>query len=83
MVYLSDFTEETEKPMRKVHFPIAFTVKINWEINKEIALIGLFENKKPSTWARDILVEKIHTYLRNPQYLKFKRQLQGIKNEER
>jgi len=67
---------------KTVKFPITLSIKMDWETMKEIQLIGLFEKKKPSTWARDELVNRIHTYERNPQYLKFKRQLQGLKNEK-
>jgi hypothetical protein len=34
-----------------------------------------------ATWARDILVEKIQVYERRPDYLKFKRQFEGLKSE--
>jgi hypothetical protein len=44
--------------------------------------IGLFEHKKPSTLARDILVEKIHVYERNPAFKRFLKQLTEKQEKE-
>jgi hypothetical protein len=72
---------ESEKRLEHVTFPIVFSLKVNWDLRKNIEKIALFEKKKPATWARDILVEKIQVYERRPDYLKFKRQFEGLKSE--
>lgn len=62
---------------RTVNFPYTLGVRLDWDTFKEIEAIGLFDKKKPGTWARDVLVAKVQTYLRRHDYNKFKRQLEG------
>ena len=66
--------EETQQP-RELRFNLILSVKVDWGIHHMLDQIGLFEHKKPSTLARDILVEKIHTYERNPAFKRFLKQL--------
>jgi hypothetical protein len=44
-------------------------------------LIAAFEHKKPATLARDILVEKIRVYERNPAFKRFLKQLEAERRE--
>jgi len=74
-------TENLESRRKTVNFPITLSVKMDWETRKEIDKIALFEKKKPSTWARDVLLERVRTYQRNPQYKKFERQLDEMRKE--
>jgi len=75
-------TENREVTRKTVNFPITLSVKMDWETRKAIDKIALFEKKKPSTWARDVLLERVRTYERNPQFKKFLRQLEGMTKEE-
>jgi hypothetical protein len=65
--------EETKK--RDLQFNLVLSVKVDWPIHHMLEQIGLFEHKKTSTLARDILVEKIHVYDRNPAFKRFLKQL--------
>jgi len=72
-----EFGEEESR----VKFPIPKTVKFDRESIAELELIVMFERKSGiSTVIRDWVTEKIRTYQRNPQYLRFKKQLK--KKEE-
>jgi hypothetical protein len=66
--------EETQQK-RELQFNLVLSVKVDWGIHHMLDQIGLFEHKKPSTLARDILVEKIHVYERNPAFKRFLKQL--------
>lgn len=66
--------EETQQP-RELRFNLVLSVKVDWDIHNMLEQIGLFEHKKPSTLARDILVEKIHVYERTPAFKRFLKQL--------
>jgi hypothetical protein len=57
-------------------------VKIDWDIRKKLHLIAAFEHKKPATLARDILVEKIRVYERNPAFKRFLKQLEAERRGE-
>ena len=46
--------EETQQP-RELRFNLVLSVKVDWDIHNMLEQIGLFEHKKPSTLARDIL----------------------------
>jgi len=71
-----------EVDRKTVNFPITLSVKMDWDTRKTIDKIALFEKKKPSTWARDVILERIRTYERNPQYKKFERQLEEMRKEK-
>lgn len=73
-----------EKPVnrRTVSFPYTLGVRLDWDTLKEIEIIGLFDKKKPGTWARDVLVAKVQTYLRRHDYNRFKRQLETERNRK-
>jgi len=79
---IEDFEEK--QPQRELRFNLVLSVKVDWEIHRMLEQIGLFEHKKSSTLARDILVEKIHVYERNPAFKRFLKQLtekQGLKQK--
>lgn len=61
----------------RVQYPIVFSIKLDLETRKEIDDISFFERKKPSTWARDVIVAAVRTYQRNPQYKAFRKRLMG------
>lgn len=65
-----------------VSFPYTLGVRLDWDTLKEIGIIGLFDKKKPGTWARDVLVAKVQTYLRRHDYNRFKRQLETERNRK-
>jgi hypothetical protein len=66
-----ELNTETECSIRKPLFTIPLTVKIDAEIYTLLGLIADFEHKKRGTLARDILVEKIKVYERNPAFKRF------------
>lgn len=74
---IGDF-EETQ-PKRKLQFNLVLSVKVDGDIYHMLDQIGKFEHKKSSTLARDILVEKIHVYERNPAFKRFLKQLENEK----
>jgi len=73
------FEHQRRSVVKPVRFPVLFGIKIDPETRKEIDVIALFEKKKPGAWARDVLVTKVQSYLRRPDFLRFKRQVEGIK----
>jgi hypothetical protein len=77
---IGEFSEP--QPKRELQFNLVLSVKVDWEIHRILEQIGLFEHKKPSTLARDILVEKIHVYERNPAFKRFLKQLEEKKDRE-
>lgn len=70
---------EESQPQRELRFNLVLSVKVDWEISRMLDRIGLFEHKKPSTLAKDILVEKLHCYERNPAFKRFLKQLEEKK----
>jgi len=65
-----------DKVRKTVNFALPLTVKVDWDILKKLDSIALYEKKKRSTLARDILVEKLQVYERNPAYKRFLKQLE-------
>jgi hypothetical protein len=74
---IEDFEETQQK--RELQFNIVLSIKIDMETHRQLEQIGLYERKKTSTLARDILIEKIHTYQRNPSFKRFIKQLEEKK----
>jgi hypothetical protein len=71
-----------ESPARKtVKFNIPLTIKVDMDILRTLDIIALFEKKKRATLSRDILVEKIQVYGRNPAYKRFVKLLEGQHND--
>jgi len=69
-----------EKPVkREIHYPILFSCRVDYRTRQEIEDIALFDRKKAGTWLRDLVVDAVKRYQRNPQYLKFKRDLEQVK----
>jgi hypothetical protein len=68
--------------VKTVQYPLNLSVKIDWDIRKKLHLIAAFEHKKPATLARDILVEKIRVYERNPAFKRFLKQLEAERRGE-
>jgi len=69
--------EKRENPaVKTVQYPLSFSIKIDWEIRNKLRLIAAFEHKKPATLARDIIVEKIRVYERNPAFKRFLKTLE-------
>jgi len=69
---------------RTVRYPVVFGTRIDWETMREIDDIALFDRKKPAAWLRDLIVDAVKRYQRNPQYKKFKRDLEArLKGSEK
>jgi hypothetical protein len=70
-------SELENSAVKTVQYPLNLSVKIDWDIRKKLHLIAAFEHKKPATLARDILIEKIRVYERNPAFKRFLKQLEA------
>jgi hypothetical protein len=70
-------SELENSAVKSVQYPLNLSVKIDWDIRNKLDLIAAFEHKKPATLARDILVEKIRVYERNPAFKRFLKQLEA------
>lgn len=69
-----------KKPVkREIKFPLLISTRIDWETSRELDDIALFDHKKVGTWLRDLIVDAMKRYQRNPQYKKFKRDLEARK----
>jgi len=68
---------------RTVQYPLMFSTRVDYETMDEIEVIALFDRKKPGTWLRDLVVDAVKRYQRNPQYKKFKRDLEAREAKER
>ena len=77
-----ELNAENESSVKKVLFTIPLTVKVDVEIYLMLGLIGDFEHKKRGTLARDILVEKIKVYERNPAFKRFGPYREHLKKHE-
>jgi hypothetical protein len=63
-------------------FPIAKSVRITKDMLNEMKLIVTYEHTSGvSSLLRDWITDKIRQYQRNPQYLRFKKQLEEKKLE--
>ena len=62
---------------RQIRYPITVGVKVDPETREELDIIALFDRKKVGTWLRDLIVDAVKRYQRNPQYKKFKRDLEA------
>ena len=71
--------EEKQPQTRTLRFNLVLSVKIDWELRQRLEQIALFEHMKPASLARNILVEKIHVYERNPAFKRFLKQLEEKK----
>jgi len=59
-----------------IRYPILVGAKIDYETREELDIIALFDRKKVGTWIRDLIVDAVKRYQRNPQYKRFKRELE-------
>ena len=72
------FEHAKKRKIRPVLFPILMSIKLDGQTRGEIDLIAVFERKKPAVLVRDILVEKVQVYERNPAYRRFLNQRAGM-----
>jgi hypothetical protein len=72
-----------EKPQRTVQFDVPLTIRVNLAILKRLWDMAEFQNAKPATLAREILLEKIETGERNPGFKKFLRDREQRKAKEK
>lgn len=66
---------------REIMYPHIVSTRVDWETKKEIETIAFFDRKKAATWIRDLIISAIRRYQRNPQYKRFKRDLEARINE--
>lgn len=74
--------EKIRTKPKPVHFPCQLATKVDWETIRELDDIAFYERKKRGTLVRDIILEKIRVYQRNPAYKRYKRDLKE-RNERR
>lgn len=60
---------------REIRLPRTLTIRVDDDILQELELIALFEKARRGTVVRNFLIEKIRTYRRRPEYLRFRKQL--------
>jgi predicted transcriptional regulator len=65
---------------RKVKHDVGITVRLDWDIVKELERIALFEHEKRAALLRRIIIEKVQVYQRNPAYKRFIKQLEATSN---
>jgi hypothetical protein len=66
--------ERVEVP--KIRHRIAITVRLDWESVMKFDNVAIYERKKRAELARDMLLEKLQVYDRNPVYKRFLKQLE-------
>lgn len=54
---------------------VGATVWIDWDMRKQLDLIAVYEHTKRSPLMRNILVEKVRCYERNPSFKSFLKRL--------
>jgi hypothetical protein len=74
-------TANLELP-KKVRQMMGMTIWTDWQTMKDLDLIAAYERKKRGPLMRDILVEKIRVYQRNPAFKRFLLQLREAKKHE-
>ena len=67
---------------KNVYFPCQLATKVDWETIRELEDIALYEKKRRATLVRDIILEKVRVYSRNPAYKRFKKQLEEAKSRQ-
>ena len=68
---------------KAIQYPVPQTVHLDWETRNELDIIALFERKKVGPLMRDVIIQKVQVYLRNPAYKRFKKQLEEEKEKRR
>lgn len=61
---------------------VGMTVWMDWETRKELDLVAAYERKKRGPLMRDIIIEKIRVYQRNPSYKSFLKRLRETQQDE-
>ena len=67
---------------KKAKQEVGLTVWADHQTMKDLDLIAAYERKKRGPLMRDILVEKIRVYQRNPMFKRFLLQLREAKKHE-
>ena len=62
---------------------VGLTIWTDYQTMKDLDLIAAYERKKRGPLMRDIMVEKIRVYQRNPAFKRFLLQLREAKKHER
>jgi hypothetical protein len=74
---------QTETGVPSVRHDVLISVRMDYETLRELDRIALFEHEKRAALARRFLIEKVQTYLRNPVYKRFLKQLEEKAQRER
>lgn len=62
--------------VEKIAFPVLLGVRLDLDTGTELDKMALFERKRKSAFVRDLLVDSVQRYRRNPTYKRFIRQLE-------
>lgn len=62
---------------------VGMTVWVDWETRKEIDLVAAYERKKRGPLLRDILIEKVRCYERNPAFKVFLKRLRDLEQDKK
>jgi len=68
---------------RRILYPLTLTLKIDEDTDSELETIAFFERMSKGAFIRTLLVDAVQRYRRNPQYLRFKRQLEAKLSEQK
>ena len=71
------------KPARRILYPLTMTIRLDEDTDRELETIAFFERMSKCAFVRMLVVEAVQRYQRNPQYLRFKRQLEAKLSEQK
>lgn len=63
--------EQTARKQRGIKYPVSKTVKMDFAMLEALERIADFEHEATATLARNILLEKIQVYFRNPAFKRY------------
>ena len=67
---------------RRILYPLTMTIRLDEDTDRELGTIAFFERMSKCAFVRMLVVEAVQRYQRNPQYLRFKRQLEAKLSEQ-
>lgn len=71
----------TKPSVKKVSYPNINTVRLDDSTQRELDVLAVYERKRLGTLLRDLIIDKVQEYVRNPTYNRFKKQLEErVKN---
>ena len=66
---------QSRKP-KKVHLPYTVGVRLDEKTMDLLDLVTIYERKRRSQLVRDIVIQRLREFSRNPQFVRFIKQLE-------